>query len=33
MAKLRVEQPRNGQRRKIRFASDYEIAKVSIMSR
>jgi hypothetical protein len=32
MAKLRVEPPRNNQRRFIRFASDYEIAKVSVVA-
>jgi hypothetical protein len=29
MGALRVETPRNGQRRRIRFAANYEIAKVS----
>jgi hypothetical protein len=32
-AKLRVEPPRNNQRRRIRFAADYEIAKVTGVSR
>jgi hypothetical protein len=29
---LRVDPPRNGQRRRIRFAADYEIAKVTLSS-
>ena len=31
-AKLRVEPPRNNQRRRIRLAADYEIAKVSVVA-
>ncbi len=31
-AKLRVDPPRNNQRRRIRFAADYEIAKVSVVA-
>ena len=31
-AKLRVDPPRNNQRRGIRFAADYEIAKVSVVA-
>jgi hypothetical protein len=31
-AKLRVDPPRNNQRRRIRFAADYEIAKVSVVT-
>ena len=31
-AALRVEAPRNQQRRRIRFAADYEIAKVSVVA-
>jgi PD-(D/E)XK endonuclease len=31
-ARLRVEPPRNNQRRRIRLAADYEIAKVSVVA-
>jgi PD-(D/E)XK endonuclease len=30
-AKLRIDRPRNNQRRYIRFAADYQIAKVSVV--
>ena len=33
MANLRVAPPRNHQRRGVRFAADYEVAKVSVVTR
>ena len=32
-ASLRIDPPRNNQRRRIRYAADYEIAKVSVVAR
>jgi hypothetical protein len=32
LAKRRVDPPRNHQRRRIRYAADYEIARVSVVA-